>query len=459
VFTGIFLIEMLLKFAAWGFQQYFADYWNQLDCFLVVSSVLGFLAEVILTSGAIPLNPAVFRIVRVARLTRALKSIRMVRRVKGVARLVDTLVIAIPAMANVASLCFLVIFIFAVMGMDFFGNDDIDGEDAGYVNGMYNAHSNFQNFGDAFMLLFRSVTGEAWNGVMHDMMDAHCDMKMYPDKDKYDENDNKYDEEWCGKNRHNTPWIFFILFQTFVTGLLFELVTAIVLDEFSKMQENEKLPVNTDMISSFNDNWAIMDPKATQMIPQYHLAQFMVKLHEDTGDRIFADAKEAKSSIGQMNVVVRRNEDGQNMVHYVDTLLAVVRYQYVKQLKGENGDIEVDLDVAMIESPDLTSRIVTAYPHLTKIEEMEPKDFKKELAASRMQNVFQKNRAKAKVKKQKTALKIKVCQIRDLPYKPVSGKKGGKGSSQYTFPESVESMTVSEMTAEIRNSGQQVEIV
>lgn len=309
------------------------------------------------------------------------------------------------------------------------------------------------------MLLFRSVTGEAWNGVMHDMMDAHCNMKMYPDKDKYDENDSKYDEEWCGKNRHNTPWIFFILFQIFVTGLLFELVTAIVLDEFSKMQNNEKLPVNTDMISSFNDNWALMDPKATQMIPQYHLAQFMVRLHEDTGDRIFADAKEAKSSIGQMNVVVRRNEDGQNMVHYVDTLLAVVRYQYVKQLKDENKDIEVDLDVAMIESPDLTSRIVTAYPHLKKIEEMEPKDFKKELAASRMQNVFQKNRAKAKVKKQKTALKIKVCEIRNLPYKPISGKKGSKGSSQYTFPDSVEKLTVSEMTAEIRNSGQQVEIV
>ena len=67
VFTGIFFVEMLLKFAAWGLQQYFADYWNQLDFVLVVSSVAGFVVEVALTSGSFPMNPSVFRIVRVAR--------------------------------------------------------------------------------------------------------------------------------------------------------------------------------------------------------------------------------------------------------------------------------------------------------------------------------------------------------------------------------------------------------
>ena len=72
IFTGIFLVEMVLKWAAWGLGQYFADYWNQLDFILVISSVLGLIVEVLLTSGSFPLNPAVFRIVRVARLTRAL---------------------------------------------------------------------------------------------------------------------------------------------------------------------------------------------------------------------------------------------------------------------------------------------------------------------------------------------------------------------------------------------------
>eukprot|EP00613_Pedinella_sp_CCMP2098_P008916 CAMPEP_0171677750 /NCGR_PEP_ID=MMETSP0990-20121206/55239_1 /TAXON_ID=483369 /ORGANISM="non described non described, Strain CCMP2098" /LENGTH=580 /DNA_ID=CAMNT_0012264227 /DNA_START=113 /DNA_END=1852 /DNA_ORIENTATION=+ len=69
IFTFLFLVEMLLKITAWGFKQYIRDMWNQLDFFLVVSSVLGFIVDIVLTSGSIPLNPAVFRIVRVARLT------------------------------------------------------------------------------------------------------------------------------------------------------------------------------------------------------------------------------------------------------------------------------------------------------------------------------------------------------------------------------------------------------
>ena len=60
------------------------------------------------------------------------------RRIKGVAKLADTLISAVPAMSNVASLCFLVIFIFTVMGMEFYGFDQIEGEE--YVNGMYNQH-------------------------------------------------------------------------------------------------------------------------------------------------------------------------------------------------------------------------------------------------------------------------------------------------------------------------------
>jgi len=40
---------------------------------LVLSSVLGLLVEELLTLGALPLNPSVFRVLRVARLTRIFK--------------------------------------------------------------------------------------------------------------------------------------------------------------------------------------------------------------------------------------------------------------------------------------------------------------------------------------------------------------------------------------------------
>mmetsp|Transcript_2583 Transcript_2583/g.3505 ORF Transcript_2583/g.3505 Transcript_2583/m.3505 type:complete len:1818 (-) Transcript_2583:287-5740(-) len=399
IFTFIFLIEMCLKLAAWGMKQYLQDMWNQLDFILVISSVTGFFVEILLTSGAFPLNPAVFRILRVARLTRALKSIRMVGRIKGIARLVDTLVIAIPAMMNVASLCFLVIFIFTVMGMDFFGKDDIDQE---YINGMYNRHANFRYFGDGFMLLFRAVTGEAWNGVMHDIMVAECDQKLNPLKPS----NKDYDKNFCGAP-HTQAWIFFVVFMVFVTGLLFELITAIVLDEFGKMNESEKLPVNGDMISNFNDHWAQLDPKATQMIPQHKLLPFL----KSVDPPIFEDAKTASAEIFKMNIAATQGASGL-MVHYVDTLVAVVRYQYVRKLGEEVG---ADLDVTMIESPELTTRIVSAYPHLKKIEKLEPKDFKTELAATKLQNLFLRKRAAAKSRAKRAQMEIELSKIRGLP--------------------------------------------
>ena len=63
------------------------------------------------------------------------------------AKLIDTLVMALPAMGNVASLLFLAIFIFTSLGMSFFGDMATDEDN---VNGMYNEHVNFR-YGRCFV--------------------------------------------------------------------------------------------------------------------------------------------------------------------------------------------------------------------------------------------------------------------------------------------------------------------
>ena len=57
------------------------------------------------------------------------------KRIQGIAGLIDTLMLTLPSMANVASLVFLAIFIFTALGMSFYGDIDTKQE---YVNGMYN---------------------------------------------------------------------------------------------------------------------------------------------------------------------------------------------------------------------------------------------------------------------------------------------------------------------------------
>ena len=47
-----------------------------------------------------------------------------------------------------------------------FGGYDLPGKDE-HVN----RHANFQTVGRALLTLFRMVTGESWNGLMHDCME------------------------------------------------------------------------------------------------------------------------------------------------------------------------------------------------------------------------------------------------------------------------------------------------
>ena len=74
-----------------------------------------------------------------------------------------TLYLAMNNIANVALLFLLIIFTFAVAGMQLFG--DID-------EGKYKAinleNLNFKTFYMSITVLVRASTGESWNTIMHD---------------------------------------------------------------------------------------------------------------------------------------------------------------------------------------------------------------------------------------------------------------------------------------------------
>ena len=69
-------------------------------------------------------------------------------------------------------MCLLIImlfFIYAIIGMQMFGNIKLD-EDT-----EINHKNNFRNIFSAAQLLFRAATGEAWQLIMLDCLDAECD--------------------------------------------------------------------------------------------------------------------------------------------------------------------------------------------------------------------------------------------------------------------------------------------
>ena len=158
-FTGVFILECLLKFIGFGFKGYLYSGWNKFDLFVVMSSIIDILMNNIGQSlfSFLRVGPQLARILRVMRVSRLLK---LVKSLKGIQKLLETLALSLSSLMNVGALVLLVFFIYSVLGVFLFS--DVN---QGIVVDEYN---NFNNFGMAMILLIRCSTGENWWVVMFD---------------------------------------------------------------------------------------------------------------------------------------------------------------------------------------------------------------------------------------------------------------------------------------------------
>ncbi|XP_048351510.1 voltage-dependent T-type calcium channel subunit alpha-1H isoform X1 [Sphaerodactylus townsendi] len=174
IFTIVFVVEAVLKLVAFGFRRFFKDRWNQLDLAIVLLSIMGITLEEIEMNAALPINPTIIRIMRVLRIARVLKLLKMAT---GMRALLDTVVQALPQVGNLGLLFMLLFFIYAALGVELFGKLDCSEDNP--CEGL-SRHATFNNFGMAFLTLFRVSTGDNWNGIMKDTLrechrdDKHC---------------------------------------------------------------------------------------------------------------------------------------------------------------------------------------------------------------------------------------------------------------------------------------------
>ena len=119
IFTAAFTIEALLKIIAWGFacsskNAYIRNGWNVLD--LIVVSV-GYVLIILEQTGAGGDNIAMLRVLRTLR---ALRPLRAASRYEGLKAVVNALFAVLPAMVNVALVCFLFYVLFGILAVNLF---------------------------------------------------------------------------------------------------------------------------------------------------------------------------------------------------------------------------------------------------------------------------------------------------------------------------------------------------
>ena len=145
----IFIIEIIVKLLAYGL-AYFKDPWNWFDIIIVGVSMASGLAFM-----------SAFRAVRVLRVLKSLKALRgtkLIGSVKHLQVIINAIVKSIPSILWTGILLILIYYIFALIGVNLFGETFPDW---------------FGTIGKAMYTLFQVMTLESWSmGISRPVMEA-----------------------------------------------------------------------------------------------------------------------------------------------------------------------------------------------------------------------------------------------------------------------------------------------
>jgi hypothetical protein len=209
-FAVAFTLELGLRFfAATSPRIFFSLNWNKFDTLIVV----GVLVDI--SIDKLTFNITILRVLRIGRI------LRLVKNSKTIMVLLNTLYFSLPSLLNVGTLVLLAFFVFAVVGMNLYGDSEPDGE-------FYNRYQNFSGFGPTMLLLFCCLTGENWNTGMYIL-----------------------------KNQgYVTAVPYFALFLLVNRYMMLNLLIAVILENFENALKNDVEQIQQHHLLAFSTGWA-----------------------------------------------------------------------------------------------------------------------------------------------------------------------------------------------------------
>ncbi|XP_075068269.1 sodium channel protein type 5 subunit alpha-like isoform X1 [Mixophyes fleayi] len=236
VFTYIFVLEMLLKWVAYGFKKYFTNAWCWLDFFIVGISVACLIATVESGQGQVSSMKSL-------RTLRALRPLRALSRFEGMRVVVNALIGAIPSIMNVLLVCLIFWLIFSIMGVNLFAGKfgkciyaenktevDISIVDNKTLCDLMNKSEaywtkvkvNFDNVGAGYLALLQVATFKGWMDIMYAAVDSRAAIEQQPIYEI-----NKY------------MYLYFVIFIIFGSFFTLNLFIGVIIDNFN--QQKKKL--------------------------------------------------------------------------------------------------------------------------------------------------------------------------------------------------------------------------
>ncbi|XP_077479936.1 sodium channel protein type 3 subunit alpha-like [Stigmatopora argus] len=234
IFTYIFILEMMLKWLAYGFKKYFTNYWCWLDFLIVDVSLVSLVAN---TLGYSDLAA-----IKSLRTLRALRPLRALSRFEGMRVVVNALIGAIPSIMNVLLVCLIFWLIFSIMGVNLFAgkfgrcvNRTGHVQDVAMVNNRSECDAlndtslyywtkvkvNFDNVGAGYLALLQVATFKGWMEIMYAAVDSRAV------------------EEQPVKEINLYMYLYFVIFIIFGSFFTLNLFIGVIIDNFN--QQKRKL--------------------------------------------------------------------------------------------------------------------------------------------------------------------------------------------------------------------------
>uniref|UniRef100_A0AAY4ABR9 Sodium channel protein n=1 Tax=Denticeps clupeoides TaxID=299321 RepID=A0AAY4ABR9_9TELE len=230
IFTYIFILEMILKWIAYGFKKYFTNYWCWLDFLIVDVSIISLIANTLGYSD--------FAAIKSLRTLRALRPLRALSRFEGMRVVVNALIGAIPSIMNVLLVCLIFWLIFSIMGVNLFAgkygrcvNRTGFIHDARLVNNksecLEKNHTqfywakvkvNFDNVGAGYLALLQVATFKGWMEIMYAAVDSRSV------------------EEQPIKEINLYMYLYFVIFIIFGSFFTLNLFIGVIIDNFSQQK-------------------------------------------------------------------------------------------------------------------------------------------------------------------------------------------------------------------------------
>ncbi|XP_058473605.1 voltage-dependent N-type calcium channel subunit alpha-1B isoform X10 [Solea solea] len=291
LFTALFTLECILKIIAFGPLNYLKAAWNVFDFVTVLGSITDILVTEIKDKM---INLSFLRLFRAARL------IKLLRQGYTIRILLWTFVQSFKALPYVCLLIAMLFFIYAIIGMQVFGNIELN-EDTSISH-----HNNFQTFFQALTLLFRSATGEAWHDIMLACLSNRpCD-KLSGSVGKE-----------CGSD---FAYFYFVSFIFLCSFLMLNLFVAVIMDNFEYLTRDASI-LGPHHLDEFIRVWAEYDPAACERIRYQDMYKLLRCISPPLGLGKKCPNRVAYKRLVKMNMPIADD----NTVQFTSTLMALIR--------------------------------------------------------------------------------------------------------------------------------------